>query len=604
MIAKKRFGNHLKLLVLISFFLLLPAFSTTAFAKSFSFTSVNVDLHVNPDGSIDLIENRTFDFEGDFSWATYEVFIKGATDITSFEVLENGQPFQQSPAGTAGTVNIAKSPNAIKAQWYFNASDQQRTFTFKYRALDAVKVFTDVAEVNWKVIGAGWDESARNVKATVHLPVGAEKSQIKAWGHGPLNGNVSIVNGNTIDYTVSGLPSHTFVETRVTFPPALVPQASRRVSNDRLPTILSEEKEWANQANAKRRLARAGNAFGVILPFLTLTAGFVLWLIFGKEHKVDTKLDYFRELPYDYPPAITGYLWRFGNVEVSDLTATLMDLARRGWLKITETKKEKQGFFGSKIEYDYELELLDEPKDKLQNFEAQMIAYFFRTIGNDKTVTMEEVKDYAKSHTTSFQGFMKKWKKSIKTAGKKNRFIEPTGTIMMSVNIFVGAAVAITGVVLLTEGMYGGIVSLVLGITQALFSGLFRRRTKEGAQQLSKWAAFRRFLLHFSNLKEAAPSSMIIWEHYLVYAVTLGVATQVIKQLKVVIPEATAAHYSGPVWFHSSRGMEGFGGLEGLQNSFTQMTNAASSAMSSGSGGGGGFSGGGGGGGGGGGSAG
>ncbi|MCK4268807.1 MAG: hypothetical protein KAX16_08245 [Actinomycetia bacterium] len=116
MIAKKRFGNHLKLLVLISFFLLLPAFSTTAFAKSFSFTSVNVDLHVNPDGSIDLIENRTFDFEGDFSWATYEVFIKGATDITSFEVLENGQPFQQSPAGTAGTVNITKSPNSIKAQ--------------------------------------------------------------------------------------------------------------------------------------------------------------------------------------------------------------------------------------------------------------------------------------------------------------------------------------------------------------------------------------------------------------------------------------------------------------------------------------------------------
>ncbi|HBK86140.1 MAG TPA: hypothetical protein DDZ53_08950, partial [Firmicutes bacterium] len=45
--------------------------------------------------------------------------------------------------------------------------------------------------------------------------------------------------------------------------------------------------------------------------------------------------------------------------------------------------------------------------------------------------------------------------------------------------------------------------------------------------------------------------SLIIWEHYLVYAVTLGVAKEVMKQLELVYPNLTEGDYRfGHGWYY------------------------------------------------------
>lgn len=52
------------------------------------------------------------------------------------------------------------------------------------------------------------------------------------------------------------------------------------------------------------------------------------------------------------------------------------------------------------------------------------------------------------------------------------------------------------------------------------------------------WKAFRNFLKDFSRMDKAEMPSIILWEHYLVYAVSLGVAKEVIKQLPLVYTDA------------------------------------------------------------------
>lgn len=52
--------------------------------------------------------------------------------------------------------------------------------------------------------------------------------------------------------------------------------------------------------------------------------------------------------------------------------------------------------------------------------------------------------------------------------------------------------------------------------------------------QFAKWQAFRRFLTDFSHLKDAPPPAIAVWEHYIPYAVTLGVAQEVLRQIPVV----------------------------------------------------------------------
>ncbi len=100
--------------------------------------------------------------------------------------------------------------------------------------------------------------------------------------------------------------------------------------------------------------------------------------------------------------------------------------------------------------------------------------------------------------------------------------------------------------------------------------------------------------------------SLIIWEHYLVYAVTLGVAKEVIKQLEVVFPNLQDGDYRfGHGWmtYGAYNQMNNlYSSFDGIGDSIERSLDSAQKAVSkssSGSGGGGGFSGGGGGGGGG-----
>ncbi|MGQ0569505.1 MAG: DUF2207 family protein [Armatimonadota bacterium] len=41
----------------------------------------------------------------------------------------------------------------------------------------------------------------------------------------------------------------------------------------------------------------------------------------------------------------------------------------------------------------------------------------------------------------------------------------------------------------------------------------------------------RRFLTDFSHLKDAPPPAIAIWEHYIPYGVTLGVAQEVLRRI-------------------------------------------------------------------------
>ena len=122
-----------------------------------------------------------------------------------------------------------------------------------------------------------------------------------------------------------------------------------------------------------------------------------------------------------------------------------------------------------------------------------------------------------------------------------------------------------------------------------------------------RWAAFKRFLEHFSEMQRHEIPSLIIWEHYLVYAVTLGVAKEVIKQLELVFPNMQDGAYRfGDGWMMYGTYYSGMNALtnsfDGIGDSFERALQSAEKAVSkssSGSGGGGGFSSGGGGGGGG-----
>jgi uncharacterized membrane protein YgcG len=142
-------------------------------------------------------------------------------------------------------------------------------------------------------------------------------------------------------------------------------------------------------------------------------------------------------------------------------------------------------------------------------------------------------------------------------------------------------------------------VSLVAMI--AVLIPMERRVTSKYRERVARWKAFRRFLRRFSSLPDAPAMAVVIWERYLAYAVALGVADQVEKQVKALVPEEELpspwangpAGTQGLAWFHH------VSHSAGAPVAYSSSSSGSIGSFSSGGGGGGGFSGGGGGGGGG-----
>ena len=117
----------------------------------------------------------------------------------------------------------------------------------------------------------------------------------------------------------------------------------------------------------------------------------------------------------------------------------------------------------------------------------------------------------------------------------------------------------------------------------------------------AKALALRAWLKDFTRLDEAVPEDVALWNELLVYAVVLGVADDVIRQLKIAMPQIFDDPYFYPyyVWYY---GYGHYGSpLRAFNDAYDSRYRASTAAVaassnSSAGGAGGGFSGGGGGG--------
>jgi Predicted membrane protein len=236
-----------------------------ALAKSYSVTAVDIEAEVQPDGTLVVTERRTFDFDGDYTFAFWELDV---ADSQGIEVLGMSGPdgphtFTDDAAAwdtrPPGTYQVTDFGTYLDARVFFREADTEATFTLEYRVFGAAKRWQDTGELYWKFIGDRWEIPAENVRIHITVP-GATAQDVRAWAHGPLTGLVTINDDGTVTLTLDRLPSYTFVEARLLFPATLLPQAPT-IPQERVQVVLDEEAEWAEEANASAR-PRGSNSGG------------------------------------------------------------------------------------------------------------------------------------------------------------------------------------------------------------------------------------------------------------------------------------------------------------------------------------------------------
>ena len=582
--------------------------------RSYYMSSFVVNAQLDSTGNMDITEEITYEFDGSFRGVYRTIKTSGSDGIEAIEVYKSQAgrqtQFVQNDSEDENTYQLFDEGDGIKLKIFSTSEDESKTFIIKYRILNAAVKYRDTGELYWKFMGEDTDVKIENFEVKITLPEGAGKDQLKIFGHGPLSGISEIVDSRNVVLRVEKLRPHNFVEARVLFPTGLILDSKRVEDRDALTEIMSEEQGYADQANAKRERAKAVIALSLIYALLEIILMIYLYFKYDREYKANFTGEYFRELPGSYTPAVLAVLWNFGKVNPRDITATMMDLVRRGYLNLKVEQREIKGLIKQKVENEYIFEMnKGTDVEALASHEKYLIDWLIATLGDGKSVSLKDIEQSSKTvkGAESFKADYDAWAEYVKKEAETHGFFDRN---TMKGQIF-GVIVAVIGMIFggFTAALHGNIlgfiVLLIFSIFLLIYSLVIRRRSRYGAEQYKMWKAFRRFLRHFSQLDKADLPAVTLWEHYLVYAITLGVAKEVISQLKVVFREEDFKHTGLTYMYygHYGHNYSYFDTIDNVTNTMVKTTESvytqAVSKLSSGSGGGGGFSGGGGGGGGG-----
>lgn len=609
--------------IFIFLFIFINSTRVQAEPKDYYFPEVKIEINIAGDGSFAFDEYRTYEFQGSFSWANLWIPLRVSRQgyeynifVEDFKILdERGFPLRKE---------TFRSRDRLEAKWYYQASNERRTFHIHYRVRSGIFSYPDVSELYWQVVGQDWDKPTRYLTVNVHLPDAvSDKNDILVYGHGPLSGNSEIIDNKSARFTAVDLPSFQPVEIRMIWPAGLVngilsnrytrssiqqeearfvqetiEEAQDEIVRTRQAEAKSQEEQFKEQAR-KKILLYAWMTWLIIAPILWLYFYVKSWKKVGKDYHFDDIPPYYRELPSNLSPALVEILIREGNpITPASFTATLFDLARRGYIEMDDRLEETKGLFGTKQEYKTTItcqkDFMDDPQ--LLLYEKDFLRLVFVSVGGQApqrgaSLKLDDLKKYFEKKPQTFQKWYKEWMNKVQTESKKFQFIEPASIKMR--NIFMAATIPVAFLTL----------NPVLIVLSAILIPKIKRRARQWARENELWRALERFLDDFSDFKELPPEAYKLWEHYLVFGIIFGNAKKILKALPIVLKDERAA---APAWyrgFSTAAFISSTGRIQSMIKSIEHMStsiqHASTSAAHYSSGHGGGFSRGGGGGGGG-----
>ena len=562
--------------------------------RSFSIDAIHVDAELTPAGVLEVTEQVTYTFRG----ADDAPFTVGTRDfepgpnsgtITSIAAYEDGVQLQ----------TLLETPYLF--EWDISPTySGTYTYELRYTVEGAALVGSDVVELNRQWVGRSSPEIG-DWSAEVRFPEGA--GDLRSWAHGPLDGTLEVADP-TIVARAPGVATGNFVETRSVVPVErfALPPGTEAL----LPDVLAEEQAWADETNDARADARraqerredAARALTLLcLPLVALAfwAFWMIWRRWGRDPERPADIgDYWREVPDD-PPAVAGAFVSWRQVGGDAYAATILDLARRGEMRIEEVPVER--FLRSDAVEHRFTRPENPPTVALRRFERRAVTWLFE---DGDSITKSELVDRAKEDPKSAQTFWTGFRKEVlDELDSKNYVVHERWRPLALHILLICALFALAVLSFVVQAWLAGAAFLVASIAMLPLTLLHLQRTPQGVRRYAQWTALRSYLKDFSRLDEAPVGHLALWEEYLVASVALGVSEQLVRGLEVHFPEVTQAGGFAP-WYHVAPGRSGaIGDLGSFGSDFGSAAVSSFAPQSSGSGGGGGFSGGGGGGGGG-----
>ena len=523
--------------IVIIFVVFISMVSSAFSSASYRIDDLRIRAEIKKDGSV-LVTEQVLYSADKINGILYNVDAKGYGELKNLNVFyeENGKfiPAVKQRGSQRGNFTVSEDDGLYKIKLYYPLRNEREYFAVRYILPQGVTVYKDTAQFNRKMVGENWEKSIRNVQVTVELPEEISKEKIYAFGHGPLTGNVEILNGREIKYTLENYYPGEFLETNILFPKEIVSEINKKYIKNKnaFSEIMKMEKNFAEEANRERERAvkimgLKWAVFGAAACWIIFVGTFI-YLKNGKRYKVKAPYgEYFRELPDDYTPAVAGAVVSRTAIKPEHLFATVMDLVRKDFLELIE--EGNQTILRRTEERDF---------TSLKPYEKYVLDWYINDMGDGMEVVLENVEKYisgsrnAKKFYSKYQVWYKGVADDLKNLGIVKAKSKKIPTLL---GVFTGFLMFPGGVFMAQKFGEPKFMIFTFGaIPFIIFSGSKRKLSLEAEEAYARWSAFKKFLVDYSNLEEAKTASIHIWEHYFVYAVALGVAEKVARAYKKI----------------------------------------------------------------------
>ncbi len=574
---KRRGGRTVRLLLtvaalmLLAAALLVPAVSAAlrqvAQVKTWEFERFDVDIQVNTDGSLSVRETQVINFTGSFSFLNRDLTAgkAGFDEGRSYGAVRFKDIKVTDLAGReVSDVKVEGITDGKRVRIGFNAFNEQKGWVIEYRMTGALIYAPEYDRLYYNTVSYDRSVPIKASRTTVTLPEGTDMSEVK-WTQYP-NENLppsslnSGVEGRTIWWEATDLAPYTTLTIDVAFPKGLV-------------SVPLTYRSWFGAVMI---------ALAALLGFGALLGMIILWYRKGRDIGAP-ELDVVRyEPPPDLRPAEVGVLVN-ESPTISDITATIVDLAIRRKLVINE--QEKTGIKGLLDAREFSFQRWDKDLTDLAPFEKQLMDGLFES---GDTVTEDDLENKFYTHIPEIDGDLKdqvldKGFFDGDPSKVKHRYtMIGLLLLLLIIPVFLVRAWIDLGY------LYAFVPALAIaGVSIFIVGRFMSRRTAKGSEALSYVKGFKEYMAtaEQEEMKFMTPEN---FQANMPYAMVLGVATAWAEKFKDIYTEP-------PDWYRGY--YPGAFSTVYLADSLSRMETSvgstlSSSPSSSGGGGGGGFGGG------------
>ncbi|MFD1708121.1 DUF2207 domain-containing protein [Siminovitchia sediminis] len=502
----------------VVFLFFLPAI---ALAVDFSISDVKIDAYLLENGEVHVIEQFTYEFDGEFNGISREISPKKGAEISSFLAKEGGKDLKTEKDGDMYKV-------------YRSGKDETIQVELQYLIEDGMEKYVDVAQFYWPFFDDRNEADYGRLTIAVHPPRPTDDAI--ALGYDTAFDKEHITEGGTAVFSVGNVKAGQNGDIRVVFDASLFPGLPFTDTKEMKQEIIDEKMMMKEKAAAfaKGQKTAASAGFWSLLGFAVLFIGIC---IYDFRRRIQLKQNVVKEvfasevaIPKQEMSMPATISFTTPDRKFS-IPAALMDLVRQGYVKQTGEGRFMLGYRMAR-----------------EDHEQQLISLLFDQMGSNHSFSVDDLERFMKKEENHriYTEETTKWKMAVQKEIKQQELFRKR----IKIRWMTAAASIIPFFCIIIFAGYElylwMTLSIFLFLLSLLFSIFYKPLSEKGIRMKEEW---KRLNDEFDQMKNEQ------WNRYsqddrmraMIYS--LGIHGANLKQFEIWEQKVPAASASDMAYF-------------------------------------------------------